>query len=139
MGKTIHRAGVVVSGDYSGKSIYIRNDYSFMIISNDENGKIIVKSLFPTRYSILKEISKTTVDHYEDVSAIETGADASAVAKGLFLAGPAGGLLGAVASKSATYDLAIYFKDGEKSLIRILSSDSYQELKRILFELWSIL
>lgn len=83
MGKTIHRAGVVVSGDYSGKSIYMRNDYSFMIISNDENGKIIVKSLFPTRYSILKEISKTTVDHYEDVSAIETGADASAVAKGL--------------------------------------------------------
>ena len=74
MGKTIHRAGVVVSGDYSGKSIYMRNDYSFMIISNDENGKIIVKSLFPTRYSILKEISKTTVDHYEDVSAIETGA-----------------------------------------------------------------
>lgn len=39
MGKTIHRAGVVVSGDYSGKSIYMRNDYSFMIISNDENGK----------------------------------------------------------------------------------------------------
>ena len=28
MGKTIHRAGVVVSGDYSGKSIYMRNDYS---------------------------------------------------------------------------------------------------------------
>ena len=91
--------------------------------------------MFPTRYSILKEISKTTVDHYEDVSAIETGADASAVAKGLFLAGPVGGLLGAAASKSATYDLAIYFKDGEKSLIRILSSGSYQELKRILFEL----
>lgn len=136
MGKSIYRAGVIVNGDYNGKSVYKYDDNSFIIVSNDENGKIIINSLFPTQYSILKEISIKTVDHYEDVSTSKTGADTSAIAKGLFWAGPVGGLLGAAAtSQSATYDMAIYFKDGKKSLIRILNSTNYQEIKSILFVL----
>lgn len=135
MGKSIYRVGVVISGNYSGKNIYKYTDSSFMIVSNDENGKIIINSLFPTDYYKLKEISAATVDHFEDVSSSQTGANPSAIAKGLFWAGAVGGLLGAAASQSATYDLAIYFKDGTKSLIRILNSTSYQELKSILFVL----
>lgn len=134
MGKSIYRAGVVINGDFEGKSVYKHDDNSFVVVSNDENGKLIINSLFPTHYSILKEISGNTVDHYEDISCSKTGADVSAIAKGLFWAGPIGGLLGAAAtSQSATYDLAIYFKDGKKSLIRIFNSVSYQEIKRILF------
>ncbi|MBQ2661929.1 MAG: hypothetical protein IJF80_04655 [Clostridia bacterium] len=135
MGKAIYRAGVVVSGNYSGRNIYKYDDSSFMIVSNDENGKIIINSLFPTNYLKLKEISRSTVERFEDVSSSQTGANPSAIAKGLFWAGPVGGLLGAAASQSATFDLAIYFKDGTKSLIRILNSTNYQELKSALFVL----
>lgn len=39
MGQTVNRVGLVIEGDYSGKSVYKRDDTSFIIISNDENGK----------------------------------------------------------------------------------------------------
>lgn len=108
MGKSIYRAGVVLGGDFNGKSIYKYDDNKFIIISNDENGKIIINSLFPTRYSTLKDISKSTVERYEDISST-------------------GGFI-------PTYDMAIYFKDGQKSLVR-LNSSSYQMIKQILFVL----
>ncbi len=136
MGKSIYRAGFVIDGDYKGKSIYKQDEHSFVIVSNDEDGKIIVNSLFPTKFSILKGISKSTVDRYEDISINQKEADASAIAKGLIFAGPIGGLLGAAAtSQLATYDLALYFSDGQKSIIRITNSNSYQDLKAILFSL----
>lgn len=135
MGKSIYRCGVVINGDFSGKSVYKNDSNSYIIISNDENGKIIVNSLFPTHFSILQVISKDTVERYEEVSSSKNGADASAIAKGLFWAGLAGGLLGAASSQSASFDIAIYFKNGKKSLIRINNSSSYQDLKSILFVL----
>lgn len=135
MANSINRAGYVLSGDFSGKNIYVNDDSSFIIVSNDVNGKIVLNGLFPTSYRILKTISASTVDSYEDVSSASQGADPTAVAKGLFWLGPVGGLLGVAASQSATYDIAIYFNDGQKSLIRILSATSYQQLKRILFKL----
>ena len=51
----------------------------------------------------------------------------------MFWLGPVGGLLGAATSQSTSFDIAVYFKNGEKSLIRILDSTYYQEMKRILF------
>lgn len=136
MGKAIYKVGTVISGDYNGKNIYKKDNNSFMIVSNDEYGKIITNSLLPTHYSILKELSKATVDHYVDVSTAKQGADTSAIANGLFWAGAIGGLIGAATtSQSATYDMAVYFKNGEKSLIRIENSNSYQDLKGILFVL----
>ena len=133
MGQSVYRAGVVLEGNYKGKSVYLNDDSSFIIVSNDENGKIIIKSLFPTRYEILKTISKGTVDRYQEVSATTRGADPSAVATGAFWLGAAGALIGAAASQSATIDVAIYFKNGEKSLIRFTSADAYQKLKAMLF------
>lgn len=134
MGKSIYRIGTVLQGDYNGKNIYKKDDDSLIIVSDDEFGKIIVHSLFPTRYTTLKTISKDTVERYEDISSSERGANPSAVADGLLWLGPVGGLLGAVASQSTDYDIAVYFKDGTKSLIRMFSSSSYQELKKILFK-----
>lgn len=135
MGDWYYRDGFVVSGDYSGLSVYRQDNFSFVIVSNDENGKIKINSIFATNFTTKKEISKNTVDHYEEVSCVKTDANPNAIAEGLFWAGPLGGLLGAAMSKSESYDLAIYFKDGEKSLIRINNSHAYQDIKRVLFKL----
>lgn len=113
MGQSVFRAGTVIDGDFKGKGVY-NGDYvlkggsggSYVIVSNDENGKIIVKSLFPTHFTTLKEISKNTVDHYVEVSN----------------------------NKTKSYDIALYFKDGQKSLIRI-DSRAYQNIKSMLFVL----
>ena len=106
MGQSVYRNGVVIDGDYKGKSIYKGDDKSYIIVSNDENGKIIIKSLFPTHFSVLKEITKETVDHYVEISNVQ----------------------------GKTYDLALYFKSGEKSLIR-LNSAGHRDLASILFVL----
>lgn len=136
MSKTIYRVGFVTDGAHKGRNIYKADENSFIIVGNDENGKIIIRTIFATTgYNTLKEISKATVDHYEEVGASKTGADAGAVATGLLMAGPVGALIGAAASRSESYDLAVYFKDGTKSLIRLTNSVSYQEMKRILFVL----
>ena len=106
MGKSYYRHGTVLNGDYAGKNVYIFTDAGICILSNDENGKIIVKSLFPTRFSVLCTISNDSVLKHEIVS-----------------------------QGKNTYDIAIYFKDGKKSLIRLFSSMAYQELCRTLFML----
>ncbi len=133
MGESIYRAGVVLEGDYKNLNVYKNNESSFVIMKNDENGKIIVKSLFPTHYSVVKTVSKETVERYEDISSAKQGPKAEAVSKGLFWLGPVGGLLGATASQNTSHDIALYFKDGKKSLVRILDASAYQDLKRILF------
>lgn len=104
MGKAIYRAGTVMSGDFTGKNIYKADDNSYVIVSNDENGKIIINSFFTTHYTILKYISKDTIDHYKEISTSEK-----------------------------SIDIALYFGGGEKSLIRLFSSIHYQEIKRMLF------
>lgn len=113
MGQSVFRAGTVIDGDFKGKGIY-NGDYvikggsngSYVIVSNDENGKIIVNSLFPTHFTTLKEISRSTVDHYVDVSN----------------------------DRAKSYDVALYFQDGKRSLIRI-NSLAYQNIKSKLFVL----
>ena len=71
MGRSIYHIGKVEDGNYKGKPIYQLRPDTLSIISNDENGKIIVDSWIPTSYSVLKEISKATVDHYLDNTPIE--------------------------------------------------------------------
>lgn len=102
MGQTVNRVGIVIEGDYLGKSVYKRDDSSFIIISNDENGKIIIKSLFPTVYSTLKVISKETISSYKLVT---------------------------------SSDIAIYFKNGEKSLIKFHYSGCIEQITRMMFTL----
>lgn len=105
MGQSVYRNGTVLKGDYEGKNIYFLPDRGISILSEDENGKIIVKSFFPTVFTVLHVISTETVERHEIVSQAWN-----------------------------SYDIAIYFKDGKKSLIRLLSSWAFQEFQRILFE-----
>lgn len=132
MGKTIWSAGQVVKGDYEGRYVYKQDDSSYIIVSGDDNGKIVQGFLLSTPYQKLKVISSQTVDHYEEAGSVKKGPDVGAVANGLFWLGPVGGVLGAVASQSSTTDIAVYFKDGKKSLLK-LNASAAQELKRILF------
>ena len=106
MGKSIHRHGTVLEGNYAGKNVYWFSDTGISILSNDENGKIIVQSFFSTRFTVLCTISKATVETYTTIS------------------------------ESPSYtDVALYFKDGNKCLVRFFSELAYQELKRIMFKL----
>lgn len=68
MGKSVYRNGTVMSGDYAGKGVYIFSDAGVSILSNDENGKIIINSLFPTRFSILRKLSSHSVLRHKIVS-----------------------------------------------------------------------
>ena len=134
MGKAVYSAGQVVSGDYQGKNVYRKSSTEYIIVSRDEGGKLIVGGLLPTSYSTLAVISKETVARYEEVSASGRRTDPNAVVEGLVWFGPVGALLGAVAGQQAgTTDVAIYFKNGEKSLLQ-MSTQSWQELKRALFQ-----
>lgn len=106
MGKSVYRNGTVMSGDYAGKGVYIFSDAGVSILSNDENGKIIINSLFPTRFSILRKLSSHSVLRHKIVS------------QGI-----------------GSYDIAVYFKDGKKSLIRFYTDFAYQEFERAVFQL----
>lgn len=138
----IDRVGVVMEGDYAGKSIYIHSslygfnhDDSFIKIFNDENEKIST-GLFKTEFSFLEIINFKSIDHYIEVSSSKTGPDASAVTKGVIFGGVVGGMIGATAtSQPETYDIAVYFKDGKKSLIRLFGSRTYQKFKKDCFVL----
>ena len=130
MRRTVYRVGSVVNGDFNGLNVYVRDNNSFVIVRNDINGKITPGNMIYTEEQI---ISKSTVDQYEGISAVNNGPNAASVATGLILFGPIGALAGAAASQSSTYDIAVHFKDGKKSLIRFFSNDAYQEFMRIMF------
>lgn len=130
MRRTIYRIGSVINGSFNGLNVYVRDANAFVIIKNDLKGKISPGNMIYTEEQIL---SKSTVDRYENVSAIQKGPDPASMATGLIMFGAIGALAGAAASQSSTYDVAVYFKDGKKSLIRFYSADIYQEFLRIMF------
>ncbi|MBQ3604125.1 MAG: hypothetical protein IJA02_09815 [Clostridia bacterium] len=130
MGQVYEPNGKVLEGNYEGKNVYWLHDGSFAIVT----GKIDTR-LFGAGHIIHKKIDKTTVERFVELGTAQTGADASAVAKGMFWAGPLGAAIGAAASQSFSGDLAIYFKDGEKCVIRMFHPKPFQALKSKLFVL----
>ncbi len=134
MSDTFYPAGYVLTGKYEGKNIYKETRDSFVIVSGDNDNKIVTDSLFKTYYQDLKTISRSTVKCYEDVSSVHHGPNMSSVAKGAFWFGAAGALVSAAVSQSNTYDIALEFNDGDKFLIRITVAGYYQEFKRIFFD-----
>lgn len=129
MGQVYEPNGKVIEGDYEGKNVYWLND-GFAIVT----GKVDTR-LFGTAHKVEKKINKTTVESFVELGSAQTGPNGATVAKGMLLAGPVGALIGAAATQSFSGDLAIYFKDGEKCVVRMFSQKSYQELKSRLFVL----
>ena len=131
MGKVFEPQGKVIEGDYEGKNVYrFLDDDRFVIVT----GKFDTR-LFGQSHTIERDIDKSTVEKYVELGTAQTAPNASSVAKGMFWAGALGAALGAAATQSFTGDIAIYFKDGKKCVIRLFHPNTYQALKSKLFVL----
>ena len=139
MAKLRQKAGKVLEGDFKGQNIYYWDSSRFLITSEEIKDGLFTSGT--VSYSI--EISKNTVDHYEVISAQQGGnlngqkVTESAI-KGGLLFGALGalavsGMANSLANSMGTYDIAIYFKNGRKSFIRLNYIKDYSELKRMLF------
>lgn len=136
--------GKVIKGDYQGCNIYQlgKFDYGnmnfhpepFKIISGD-NGFIQIGGMFPTiGYTIEKTLDAKSVESYKQVSSSDNGADIGSVTKGTLLFGAAGGILGGMTNRNTSHTIAIYFKDGKKSLIQMKEDRNIEDLLNDLFE-----
>lgn len=131
MGKTIHRIGLVVSGDFSNKSIYKFTDDSYIIVSNDENGKIVFSRILPTKFTLLQMISVETVDTYEFIGRGHQRVDSFG---GTNMVEIMCSVLDALGGPESYYDVAVYFKNGKKSIIRLFSENTKLEFQRAFYK-----
>ena len=125
-------SGTVTKGDYMGTNMFRASDEEYVLSTNSK----VAYGRGSAPHNVVKvvaKINKETVERYEIVSENETTVDPASVLKAGFWLGSAGAL--AVSSMSGkTYDAAVYFKDGKKSLIRINGPEVLKLFKEMLFE-----
>jgi len=113
-------ANRVIAGDYKGLGIGCSVGSVFITTS-------ILKPLY---------LDKNTVESYEVITEEHRKSAASGVTRGLIggaLLGPVGMLAGGLSAKNkGTYQIAIQFKDGKKSLIEV-NDKIYKALIATLF------
>lgn len=110
----------VIAGDYKGGQV-----------SKSLGTIYIARGLFGDNIYL----NKINVESYEVVTDEHRKSAASGVSRGLIggvLLGPVGLLAGMSAKSKGTYQVAIQFKDGKKSLIEI-NDKLYKELVKKLF------
>lgn len=109
----------VLAGSYEGSKI------------SGSFGMVSIQSGFNMIY-----LDKSTVEDYEVITEEHRKSAKSGVARGLvggYLLGPVGLLAGGMSAKNkGTYQLAIQFKDGERSLIEV-NNKIYKTLTKTLF------
>ena len=118
--------GSVVNGDYIGMNVYRWNDESFVIVDG------YISSASSQNWKKLAEISKKTVSNhivistkYESHSSLLEKIATNYIYKEA----------GRVQKGSAAHDVAIYFKNGKKCIIRLYYDACLNDVKRILFTL----
>lgn len=96
------------------------------VIAGEYCGNIVTQTLnevnIVTGFWKSLPINKSTVDHYEIIDEQSRKSATSAIGRaalGGFLLGPVGLAAGLSAKSKGIYIVAIYFKDGKKSLIEI--------------------
>lgn len=124
MAKEMELHGTVLEGDYAGKNVYRWDTNSYIIV----DGKI-AKGFFAPGFTKLKEISKATVDHYVEISSNSQKNHPNAAVIGVL------SVLSGTAIGTAEHDIAFYFKDGKKCIIRFYFDSCYSDIKRIFFTL----
>jgi pyruvate/oxaloacetate carboxyltransferase len=112
----------------------------FDALNDTDNLKVAVEETVKSGAIASCAISYTTspvhtLEKYVELGTAQTAPNASSVAKGMFWAGALGAALGAAATQSFSGDIAIYFKDGKKCVIRLFHPNTYQALKSKLFVL----
>lgn len=111
-------SNTVVAGDYKGRPV-------------QNYGKLYISLSF----SKTLDISKQTVEEYEVLDGSEKTSGTSAVGRaavGAFFLGPIGLAAGLSAKKKGTYNIAIQFKDGKKSLLEV-DEKIYKAIMQVLF------
>lgn len=110
----------VIAGAYEGKAVGASFGQCYITVG-------FAKNLY---------LNKDTVDDYEVITDEQRKSAASGVARGLVggvLLGPVGMLAGGLSAKNkGTYDIAIQFKDGQKSLIEV-DDKIYKAIMKALF------
>jgi hypothetical protein len=95
-------SNVVISGDYKGSSVSIA-----------WGGGVKIAGI---------KLDKSNVDYYEIIDEKQRKSATSAVGRaaiGSFILGPVGLLAGLSAKSKGTHTIAIYFKNGMKSLVEV--------------------
>ncbi|GAA4654941.1 hypothetical protein GCM10023142_20790 [Anaerocolumna aminovalerica] len=112
-------ANKVIAGDYNG-----------FLVSNSFGSLYIASGWHPV------QLDKNNIESYELITDEHRKSAASGVTRGLVggaLLGPVGLLAGGLSAKSkGTYQIAIQFKDGKKSLIEV-DDKIYKALIKKLF------
>ncbi len=109
----------VIAGDYEGKPVVY-------------NSKFVGISL--TFTNILK-LNKDTVESYEVITEEHRKSAVSGVSRGIVggaLLGPVGLLAGLSAKNKGTFNVAVQFRDGKRSLLEI-NDKAYKEIIKIMF------
>lgn len=134
----VPRRGYVLGGDYAGCNVYGNQSTYFIVSGDNSDGTICTEDcgwagVTKTNYKVITNINKNTVERCEDVAERHEGASTEAVLRGAFLMGPIGAYAVNRAGQSSSHDVAIFFADGKRSLIRLTSESAYQNLRTILY------
>ena len=120
--------GSVVDGDYVGMNVYRWDEESFIIVDG------LISSDSSRKLKTLEEISKKTVSNHIVVSTkYESNSSLLEKIAVNYIYKEAG----RVQKGSAAHDVAIYFKNGKKCMIRLYYDACLNDIKRILFTLWN--
>lgn len=126
MNKNYKHDGRVIAGRYEGKGIFMDSDNIVKIVL--ESSTFTIKRV----HSIRKEY----ITRYEVLSQESQVSSSSAYKKSLvggFFFGGAGAVAGAAsANRETTYRLAIYYPEGDKSLIEV-DSAMFAAIQRDMF------
>jgi len=112
-------ANTVIAGDYEG-----------YIVVKGVNGCVLGKG-----FSQQIQLTKENVESYEIITEDIRKSAASGVSRGIVggaILGPVGLLAGLSAKNKGTYQIAIQFKDGKKSLLEV-KDKVYKQLIKDLF------
>lgn len=115
----------------AGANYVLKGDYFNYTVKSAYNG--IKLTAFTGEGTAL--INKDTVDSYEVITEDKRESGTSAIlrgAAGAALLGPVGTLAGLTAKSKGTYLVAVFFKDGKKSLLQI-NDKLYKELVTAMF------
>lgn len=144
--KPVEPVGKIVQGTCYGCVILpgIRSDdntedsNSFVICSStqlDKQGRGLYDKGDKKYFGEIGVLNRNTIDHYEEVGSNQSGPNAGAFISGTLIGGPVLGAAAAMSSISNTADIAVYMKDGSKSIIHFYTQEAAGRLRRIAYKL----
>lgn len=136
----LKHVGTVIDGNHKGVNVCYVNDGTFEAFAL-YSGALREKKWYEANepYTIITAFEKNSVDHYVELSAINAN-ETSVAQNQMIKNGVNWGILGAaltagIAHTMGQFDFAIYLKNGDKFIIRLVYKDMAANLKRMFFKL----